>query len=283
MKKFVLAIFAVLFFAFIWSSNDATETVQAASSAATRQNFDAAFYATENPDVVAAYGNSERRLLEHYIDYGRYEGRSASSEFNVLAYRDRYADLYQAFGDNLDAYARHYREYGIAEGRNAAASGTASNRQQSAAQPASQTASSSSRPLIYNMEGIAKGHREIGTTYVEVDIAAQHLYFFVDGVVVMDTDIVTGNPNRGWSTPTGIFQIYSREHDRYLRGPGYKVWVKYWMPFHGGYGLHDAGYRSEFGGDIYQSDGSHGCVNIPRDKARILYDQAYVGMYVICH
>jgi hypothetical protein len=283
MKKFAIGIFSILLFTFVWSNNDPAGIVQAASNAALRQNFDAAFYAAENPDVVQVYGNSERRLLQHYMEYGRYEGRSASSEFNLLAYRSLYNDLILAFGDDLDAYAEHYRNYGRAEGRIATAISGAPATFAPAAATATAPTTPSSRPLIYNMEGIAKGHTEIGKTYVEIDLAEQHLYLFVDGVVIMDTDIVTGNPSRGWTTPSGIFQIYAMQRNRYLRGPGYKVWVNYWMPFKGGVGLHDAAYRSSFGGNIYQTDGSHGCVNMPRDKARTLYENAFVGMYVISH
>jgi len=86
-------------------------------SEVTKQFFDAAFYAENNPDVVAVYGNTEKRLLEHYLEHGRYEGRSANSNFNVLIYLALYNDLYLAFGNDLDAYAVHYHKYGINEER----------------------------------------------------------------------------------------------------------------------------------------------------------------------
>jgi len=76
--------------------------------------FDAAFYARNNPDVVRVYGD---RLLEHYLEYGRNEGRAASSYFNLQFYRNRYEDLRNDFGDDLDAYPKHYLEHGKAEGR----------------------------------------------------------------------------------------------------------------------------------------------------------------------
>ena len=50
-----------------------------------------------------------------------------------------------------------------------------------------------------------------------------------------------------------------------------------------GYGLHDATWRSSFGGDIYKYSGSHGCVNLPPSKAGELYDLISVGTIVIIH
>ena len=38
-------------------------------------DFDASYYASKNPDVVAVYGTDARNLYKHYVDYGRGEGR----------------------------------------------------------------------------------------------------------------------------------------------------------------------------------------------------------------
>ena len=68
-----------------------------------------------------------------------------------------------------------------------------------------------------------------------------------------------------------------------LKGEGYASPVKFWMPFNGGIGFHDASWRSSFGGSIYKSGGSHGCVNMPYDKAKELFENVYTGMPVICY
>lgn len=83
------------------------------------QVFDAAYYQEQNPDVAAVVGSDARRLLNHYVAFGIWEGRNASATFNATTYKDNYVDLQNAFGDNLYAYCRHYIEYGIGEGRNA--------------------------------------------------------------------------------------------------------------------------------------------------------------------
>ena len=69
----------------------------------------------------------------------------------------------------------------------------------------------------------------------------------------------------------------------YLVGTGYRSYVNYWMPFNGGIGLHDATWRSEFGGDIYMYDGSHGCVNLPLANAGVIYNNVSAGTKVIVY
>jgi len=64
---------------------------------------------------------------------------------------------------------------------------------------------------------------------------------------------------------------------------GYNQPVDYWMPFNGGIGLHDASWRSKFGGEIYIKDGSHGCVNIPPKYADDVFGYVNIGTKVLVH
>lgn len=114
-------------------------------------------------------------------------------------------------------------------------------------------------------------------TYVEVDLTKQHLWFYKDGELLVDSDLVSGNVAAYHHTPTGVFQIYSRTYGTDLVGADYRSWVNFWMPFIGGYGLHDASWRSEFGGDIYLRNGSHGCVNLPYQVARTIINNSRSG------
>jgi hypothetical protein len=91
---------------------------------------------------------------------------------------------------------------------------------------------------------------EIGNTYLEINITRQHLWFYKDGKLVVQGSVVTGNPNRGNATVTGIYMLTYKEKNVYLTGPGYKVQVTYWMPFFGNMGVHDASWRHSFGGKI---------------------------------
>lgn len=118
--------------------------------------------------------------------------------------------------------------------------------------------------------------------YIEVDISDQNIKYHVGEDIILDSDVVTGKQNVS-DTRIGMFEIYSRETSRKLNGVGYSTYVDYWMPFDGGIGLHDASWRSEFGGDIYIYSGSHGCVNLPFEIAKTIYENSKVGTKVLVH
>ncbi len=122
-----------------------------------------------------------------------------------------------------------------------------------------------------------------GSTYVDVNLTNQQLIYVVNGSPALISDIVTGNTSRGRSTPVGTYSIYAKATNRTLKGQGYSAFVKYWMPFYGGYGLHDANWRGSFGGSIYKTNGSHGCVNMPSAMAEALFNTVNVGTPVIVH
>ncbi len=146
-----------------------------------------------------------------------------------------------------------------------------------------QTCQSSEREPIYSQTAASRSGNDYGMTYVEVDLGNQHLYLVENGQCILDTPFVSGNVSKGWTTPPGIFGLYYKQKDKVLRGEDYATPVKYWMPFNGGIGLHDADWRSSFGGDIYKTGGSHGCINLPPAKAAIVYEHVYKNMPIICH
>ncbi len=128
--------------------------------------------------------------------------------------------------------------------------------------------------------------------YIDVDLTSQFARLFDNkGEVLWESAFVSGDLIAGHSTVEGTFTIYSKELGTTLVGldydmdgyPDYESYVNYWMPFYGGYGLHDATWRSAFGGDLYQYDGSHGCVNLPYEKAKELFAITYVGEVVYVH
>ena len=133
----------------------------------------------------------------------------------------------------------------------------------------------------YEREAFCYGKNDIGDTYIEVDMTAQKMYYYEKGVLKLETEIVTGNMRRRMGTPEGVNFVYNKQKNRVLRGPGYASPVKFWMPVKGGIGIHDAGWRKEFGGDIYQTAGSHGCINTPKDKMEELYDMVQIGTPVV--
>ena len=129
----------------------------------------------------------------------------------------------------------------------------------------------------------AKSSKPYGGSYVEIDLSSQKLWLYKNGERILSTNLVSGCVAEGHRTPTGIYSIYAKQTDRYLTGADYRSFVHYWMPFLGGYGLHDASWRSSFGGTIYHYDGSHGCVNLPSSAAKKIYNNVSVGTKVILY
>lgn len=153
-----------------------------------------------------------------------------------------------------------------------------------------QNAETVTREPNYSSRGISHGGTDVGSTYAEVDLTNQRMYFIKDGQVVLQSDCVTGNPNKGHATPQGYYSLAWKQKNRTLRGEKqpdgtyeYETPVAFWMPFNGGIGFHDATWQSSFGGRRYQTHGSHGCVNLPYSIAQQLYDLMYDGVPVICH
>lgn len=129
------------------------------------------------------------------------------------------------------------------------------------------------------------GDNEIGDSYVEVSIEKQTVWVYKNGKKVFESSVVTGlegNSNR--RTLRGTHFIMYKVKDTYLKGATWNTHVDYFMPFnYSGQGFHDANWRSSFGGSIYLSNGSHGCVNMPPSKAKELYELVEAGMPVVVY
>ena len=110
------------------------------------------------------------------------------------------------------------------------------------------------------------------------------MWYYKDGVCLVETPVVTGNVSAGMASPEGIFCLVYKEEDAILKGEDYETPVDYWMPFYGGVGIHDADtWRTSYGGDIYKWSGSHGCINTPTAQAKIIYQNIEPGTPVICY
>ena len=139
------------------------------------------------------------------------------------------------------------------------------------------------REPIYKQKGAVKGLKDYGNTYAEINLTKQHIWFYKDGALITEGDIVTGNVANKWDTPAGIYSLNYKEKNATLKGEDYETKVNYWMPFNGGIGLHDALWRSEFGKEIYLQGGSHGCVNAPFEVAQSVFDNIKPGDPVIVY
>ncbi len=133
----------------------------------------------------------------------------------------------------------------------------------------------------YEREAYHRGLNDIGDTYIEIDMTDQKMYLYKDGECLVETDIVTGNMSKKWGTPEGVYYVYAKQKNRILRGPGYASPVKFWMPVNGNIGIHDASWRKKFGGEIYKTSGSHGCINTPYENMKVIYEEVEVGVPVV--
>lgn len=122
---------------------------------------------------------------------------------------------------------------------------------------------------------------DIGDTYIEVDLTNQMMYYYQNGRMQVDTPVVTGNTSLGRGTPEKVCYVYGKERNRILRGEGYASFVNFWMPVYGGVGIHDASWRGSYGGKIYRTNGSHGCINTPYKEVSKLYEMVEIGTPVI--
>lgn len=111
--------------------------------------------------------------------------------------------------------------------------------------------------------------------YIDVSISEQRLNYYEYGKLVLSSDIVTGVNN---GTPTGNYRVLNKARNVTLKGADYTSFVNYWIAFIGhSYGIHDASWRTNFGGSIYKYNGSHGCINMPYTNASKLYNMVDIG------
>jgi len=139
------------------------------------------------------------------------------------------------------------------------------------------------REPIYGQKAESRDKNDIGSTYVEINITRQHLWFYKNGRLITQGAVVTGNPNRGNSTKLGTYMLNYKQKGSTLRGQNYEAEVTYWMPFYGNIGIHDASWRYSFGGQIYKRNGTHGCVNAPLYLAKTIFENIEDGTPIICY
>jgi len=123
---------------------------------------------------------------------------------------------------------------------------------------------------------------DIGNTYVEINLTRQHLWFYKNGSLIVQGDVVTGGVSTHHQTPTGVYRLKYKVRNFVLRGPGYNCPVAVFMPFNGGIGIHDLG-RDLYGRNVYLTNGSHGCINCPPSLAKTIYNNIDANTPIICY
>jgi lipoprotein-anchoring transpeptidase ErfK/SrfK len=117
--------------------------------------------------------------------------------------------------------------------------------------------------------------------FVLVSISAQQAWMCQGSEQVNSSLVTTGDVSADESTPLGSWRVQAKETNQYLTGPGYSDFVRYWVPFNGSFGFHDASWQTfPFGSPLYQSDGSHGCVHFPTSMMSWFFSWISVGAHV---
>jgi hypothetical protein len=135
----------------------------------------------------------------------------------------------------------------------------------------------------YTEKGLNHELNDIGNTYVEINLTKQHLWFYKNGKLITDGDVITGKPTKDRVTPPGIYKLKYKAKNATLKGENYSTDVSVFMPFNGGIGIHDATWQSKFGGQMYLTKGSHGCINSPPELAQKIYDNIDADTPVVCY
>ena len=125
-----------------------------------------------------------------------------------------------------------------------------------------------------------------GEKWVDISLADNSVTAYVGGKVAGGPYyMVPGAPDT--PTVTGTCHVYLKYDVQTMRGENadgskYETegvpWVTY---FTGSYAMHGAPWRSSFGWSGY--GGSHGCVNMPVDAAKFIYDWTDMGDTVVVH
>jgi len=234
--------------------------------------------------ITYKFGDVEEIIDKALIkDWLKQNGSKIEFDFEAIrAYEDTIGDKYDTYGKSRDFTTSNKTKIKISGG----SYGWTLHRTNSANALIKEIKAGKNKTIepIYVYTALIRNvNNDIGKSYVEISLSNQKVWVYIDGVLKVETSTVTGNTSNGHATPTGIYPINYKTRNATLKGQGYASPVDYWMPFNGGVGLHDANWRSSFGGNIYKTSGSHGCVNLPPQKAKEIYSLVYPGMPVIVY
>ena len=248
--------------------------------AGTAAKIDTCLASTIHYEIDGADENLTRKQILSMLDISK-DGDVTVNDAKLTDFVQRLASTYNTYGDvrkfktsNGDKIKIGGGDYGWVINKGAEAAQILKDL--SGGEPVS-------REPIYEQRAAKSGLKDIGDTYVEIDYTNQHMWYYKKGELILDTDIVSGNVNRGNGSPDGVFKIVYCQRDATLVGEDYESSVKYFMPFAYNVGFHDASWRSAFGEEIYKRSGSHGCINMPEKYAKQLIDAIDIGTPVIAY
>lgn len=235
-------------------------------------------------DIVYVFGKQEEKvdaqLLNSWLEIDD-TAKVSINEERVRAYLKELDNKYSTLGKT--------REFMTSDGNIATVSGgdygwqISITKEAEALIEAIKCGESIHREPIATQVSQSYSDTDIGNSYVEISLTKQYLWYYKNGSLITESSVVTGDKSRGRITPEGTYKLDYKERNATLKGPGYSTPVSFWMPFNGDIGIHDAVWRSRFGGDIYIHNGSHGCVNVPYSTAQAIYHSIDETIPIICY
>jgi peptidoglycan hydrolase-like protein with peptidoglycan-binding domain len=105
-----------------------------------------------------------------------------------------------------------------------------------------------------------------------VDLTHQTTWIMKNGKVYAKPTI-TRTGMKGYNTPAGTYKINKRTTKEW--SDPYKVWLPYWQRFNGGRGFHQT---TTYIHDMWR--GSHGCVNLLPQDAKVYWANGKIGSTV---
>ena len=126
--------------------------------------------------------------------------------------------------------------------------------------------------LSFTPEEVMKYYMKKYDDLIVISISNQYSFYSYEGEIIGSADVVTGKDIT--PTPTGLYTVRYRDTDCYLMENSF---VRYFTAFVGGIGIHDASWRTTFGGTRYHNHGSHGCVNTTLSYAELVYNTSREG------
>lgn len=137
----------------------------------------------------------------------------------------------------------------------------------------------------YKIKANYQEKNDFGDTFIEIDLDCQRMWYYVDGKTYVDTNVVTGSFYRDTScTSPRVVSVYTIIPNKWLNGPTWHCFVKYWVAIQGAIGIHDASWRTDWTDDAYRTGaGSHGCINTPESEMKKIFEHVQIGTPVIVY
>ena len=254
---------------------------------------------TESPALVQAMETVESYLNAGIIykisDYDEklesdaiFDMIEVQEDFSVTFIEQKLADYAQYLASKYNTYG-DVREFATSSGDTVQIGGGdygwVVNKEKEAEQIKADIMSGQvvTREPVYSQRAQVEGFDDIGNTYLEIDYTKQHMWYYENGELILESDVVTGNISKGNGSPDGLFKVVYKQSPAVLKGEDYESNVDYFIVFAYNVGVHDASWRTQFGGEYYKTGGSHGCVNAPGDVAAELYNLIKVDTPVIAY